>query len=115
MKVAICLSGLARNIEHSLKSISNIKNTGDVKVFIHTWAAPEKDEHLISASLNPTHLKDIYTHLDVVNQFSFEKLQLDFFETASKNIMNYVNKYKISLQKPKMIGRYCMFYSFQQV
>ena len=118
MKVAICISGLARNIEHSLKSISIIKNTGDVKVFIHTWAAaPGKNEHLISTSFNSTHLhsKDLYTHLDVANQFSFEKLQLDFFENASKNIMNYVNKYKISLQRPNIIGRYCMFYSFQQV
>ena len=117
MKIAICVSGAPRNIKRALQSISFIQSTGDVKVFIHTWAESENKKNIEKVSTKnkwPEHEKN--THQDVIDNFSYEKIQLDWFESTSITIENYKNKHTIQLnQYPKALSPYCMFYSFQQV
>lgn len=116
MKIAICLSGAPRSIERSLYSISLIKLTGDVKVFIHTWAAPLDSTYVEGAATYPWPQHQKRTHKDVIENFTYEKMQLDWFESTSKFIENYKNKCLLRInQFPNALAPFCMFYSFQQV
>lgn len=116
MNIAVCVSGAARKIEKSLQSISFIKNTGEVKVFIHTWAPLEGSTMLEDMSFNPVTaglLKN--TPKDVINEFTYEKIQLDCFETRLNYLNNFKNEYNICFtQMPRKMYGYCMFYSMQQ-
>ena len=116
MKIAICLSGAPRTIERSLHSISLIKSTGDTKVFIHTWAAPVDSTSIEGEATSPWPQHQKRTHKDVIENFSYEKIQLDWFESTSKFIKNYKEKCSLHMtQIPNALAPFCMFYSFQQV
>jgi hypothetical protein len=108
MKIAICLSGSMRNLEKSLKSIRHISETGDVKLFIHTWLF--KDEQNLKKQRS--FQKDGENFLFLFDNFDYESIHIDKFEskldyfTYLKNIKNF----KIRQYADK-INHISMFYS----
>ena len=113
MNIAICVTGASKRITQSLESISRVKVTGNVKVFIHTWMNLEGSsviQNVVTCQRNTPY----FTPQDVVNSFVFEKLQLDCLDTALDFIKNSTKNICLSLY-PNALSPYCMLYSMQQV
>ena len=111
MKIAICLSGSIRNLYKSLKSVIDISETGDIKVFIHTWYF--EDEENLKKQRSVAKEEENIDFL--LKNFKPESIKIEKFEskidffTSLKEVKNF----KI-LQYPNKINHISMFYSIFQ-
>lgn len=111
MNIAICLSGSIRNLYKSLKSIKHISETGDVKIFIHTWHF--EDENNIK---NQRSIPQENENIDfLLKNFKPELIQIDRFESKINHFLflKDIKNFKIT-QHPDKINHISMFYSIMQ-
>lgn len=111
MNIAICLSGSLRNIEKSLQSINFISNTGNVKLFIHTWKF-ENESNL----QNQRVIQEQEPHLNnLINKFNYESILIDKYE-SKLNLYEEIkrNCFINLIQFPHLFRYYPMHYSIKK-
>ena len=111
MKIAICLSGTIRNLHKSLKSIKHICETGDVKIFIHTWYFENENNIKNQRSI----AKDDENIDFILKNYKPEFIKVDKFESKLDFFVHLrdAKNFKI-LQFPEKINHISMFYSMMQ-
>jgi hypothetical protein len=118
MNIAVCLSGAPRNVSNSIESIELISRTGKVKIFAHTWNAVSGSSlESVSTNLDSWLEHESCSAPDLIKRFSFEKIQLDCFETHLELIKQFTKKHGLVLHGYKHGGLscFCKLYSMRQV
>ena len=111
MNIAICLSGSLRDIKKSLQSIENISETGNVKLFIHTWNF-EEEINLKNQRVIPDEDSNINNAL---KKFNFESILIDKYESKLAIFEEMKKTFSIKLtQFPTLFRYYPMHYSIKQ-
>jgi hypothetical protein len=111
MNIAICLSGSLRNVKKALRSIDFISQTGNTKLFIHTWKF-EEERNL----LNQRVLPDSNSNVEfILNNFKIESILIDKYE-SKLNLYEEIKKTcSVNLiQFPTLFRYYPMHYSIQE-
>lgn len=115
MNIAICISGSIRYPDKSLKSINKIV-PNNVKVFIHTWKNIKSGKFLktIHKLQNKEGIKEMIDTDFNLLQYSYEKLQIDDFDTLYEDIKSLYDDIKFNSYFRDDVGVLSMYYSIYQ-
>ena len=115
MNIAICISGSIRYPDKSLKSINKIV-PNNVKVFIHTWKNIKSGKFLktIHRLQNKEGIKEMIDTDFNLLQYSYEKLQIDDFDTLYEDIKSLYDDIKFNSYFRDDVGVLSMYYSIYQ-
>jgi hypothetical protein len=111
MNIAICLSGSLRNVKKALRSIDFISQTGNTKLFIHTWKF-EEERNLLNQRVLPDSISNVEF---ILNNFKIESILIDKYE-SKLNLYEEIKKTcSVNLiQFPTLFRYYPMHYSIQE-
>lgn len=114
MNIAICISGTARTLDCSQHSIKLIKQTGNTKVFIHTWSSADFNtlQNTLHGGVKPEKEREDTVHKISSSLQEIESLSIDNFDSFSEKFAQ--DRDKVKLLANKKIGPFSMFYSINR-